>query len=319
MNYTNTQKIISEWDNKLHKPIDLTLIINNNKKSDVFKSFCDDFSKVASNINITIRKDGNATEPYIQINNNLIFKAIPEDKLLKCFLDILTFDKDSVSQKIIERVDSFDVPVTLNVYISAFCPFCPKVVSDVSQLAFTEKNIKIVIIDSSFFSNLAEKDKIVSAPTVVFNENFRWTGAVKPEDIAEVIGNTKPEDLSLSALKTIIEIGKASTLANLMLSAGLIFPAFYDLVTDLKWPIRLGAMVAMEEIAEKDPKLADSAIVKLWENLNSYDDSVKGDIIYMTGEAGNSDYIDKIKGIISGNYSDELKDAAVEAIESIQS
>ncbi len=318
MNDAHTQKIISEWNKKLQKTIDLTLIVNNNKKSDLFKSFCNFFSKAASHINITTRKDGNAAEPYIQFNNNLIFKAIPEGKLLKCFLDILTFDKSNISKKITENLDNFEVPITLSVYISVFCPFCPKVVSDVSQLAFTDKKIEVVIIDGSFFSNLAEKDKIVSAPTIIFNENFRWTGLVNPEDISEVIGNTKPENLSLNTLKTIIENGKASTLADLMLSSGLIFPTFYDLITNEKWPIRLGAMVVMEEIAEKAPELAGSAIVKLWENFNNYEDSIKGDIIYITGEAGNFTFIDKIKDIINGNYSEELKEAAIEAVENLQ-
>lgn len=318
MKNDNTEQLVTNWHKKLQTPLKLELIVNNNKKSELFQSFFNDFSKLASKVTITTRKDGNAAEPFIQINDNLVFKAIPEDKLLKSFLDILSFNEKNVSQKTIENLNNFNIPVTLNVYISPFCPFCPKVVSDISQLAFTGKKIKVVIIDGALFPTLAEKDKIVSAPTIVYNETFRWTGAVKPEDIAEVIGNTKPEELSLEALTTIIETGKASILAGLMLNAKLIFPAFYDLLTHEKWPLRLGAMVAMEEIAGEDPALAEDAVTRLWKNFSNYDDSVKGDIIYITGEVGNPADIDKIESIINGNYSEELKEAAFDAVESLK-
>lgn len=318
MNAEMTKQMIVEWNDTLQNTIKLDLIVNNTKKSDLFQSFCNDLSGSAPNVVVTTEKDGNATEPYIKINENLIFKAVPEAKLLKRFLELLSFDPIHVSKQVIENLKTFDVPVTLRLYISPFCPFCPQVVSDVSQLAFTDKQIKVVIIDGTLFTTLAEEDKITSAPTIVFNDNFRWTGSVNPEDIAEVIGNTKPEELSLSALTTLIETGKATTLAGLMIRQTSIFPAFYDLLTHEKWPLRLGAMVAMEEIIEKKPALAQNAIETLWENFSQYNDPVKGDIVYITGESGNPLFIDKISGIIDGDYSEELKEAATEAVESLQ-
>lgn len=313
-----TQKMISKWAESLKNKIELQLVINNQKVSDVFTDFCNELSETTPKVHITTKKDGDIKEPYIKVNDNLIFKAIPEEKILKAFLDILTFDKNNVSKKVNENLINFNLPVTLKIYISSFCPYCPKVVSDVSQLAFTEKNIQLEIIDAGFFTEIANKDKVVSAPTVIYNENFRWTGTVKPEDIAEVIGNTKPENLSMTALITLLETGKASILSDLMIESGLIFPAFYDLITYEKWPVRLGAMVVMEELIDKAPALAETVINELWKNFTTYDAPVKGDILYITGETGNQVFLERVNQIVNGNYPDEIKEAAEEALENLQ-
>lgn len=315
---TNTKKLISQWNKKLQNKKELSLVINNSETSNLFKTFCNEFSDIASNVSITSKKDGDAEEPYLKINQNLIFKAIPEEKILKIFLDFLTFDKTKIPQNLIDKLQNLNTPVSLKIYIAPFCPYCPKIVEDIGQLAFANKNIEVIITDGSLFSDLAEKDSVLSAPTIIFNENFRWTGSVNPDEIAEVIANIKPEDLSQEALKTIIETGKASVLADLMIEAECIFPKFYGLVTHEKWPIRLGAMVVVEELAEKKPALAEQVIAKLWDAFTDFDDSVKGDIIYLSGEADNLRNMDKIKNIITGNYSEELKEAAAEAVQSLK-
>jgi len=313
-----TQKTISKWADSLEEIVEIQLVINNQKVSDILRDFCNKFSDTTSKINITTKKDGNIKEPYIKVNDNLIFKAVPEEKMLETFLDTLTFDKNKISEKVNENLINFNLPVTIKIYISSFCPYCPKVVSDVSQLAFTEKNIRLEVIDAGLFTEIANIDKVVSAPTVIYNENFRWTGTVKPEDIAEVIGNTKPENLSIVALITLLETGKASLISDLMIDSGLIFPAFYKLVTYEKWPIRLGAMVVMEELLDKAPTLAEVVISELWKNFTTYDDPVKGDILYITGETGNQIFLERVNQILDGNYPDEIKEAAEEAMENLQ-
>lgn len=309
-----TKKIITDRAGSLENQVSLELVTNNTAISDRFITFCDILSGLSPKISIVKKKDSDAKEPCIKIRENLIFKAVPEGKMTEAFLDALTEDEKNISQKVRHLLKDFTLPVTLNLYISEYCPFCPKVFSDISQLSAEKSNIELIVIDAGLFPALADKERIVSAPTLIYDDDFRWTGSVKPEEVAEVIGNTNPENLSASALRTLLETGKASLLAELMINTGTVFPSFYELVTHEKWPVRLGAMVVMEEFLEKAPALSDEILGRLWKNFMTYDDPVKGDIIYMTGETGNDFYIDKISRAMREDYSDELIEAAEEAL-----
>jgi HEAT repeat protein len=102
-----------------------------------------------------------------------------------------------------------------------------------------------------------------------------------------------------------------------MLASHEIFPAFYDLLIHDKWPVRLGAMVVIEEIAEKNPALAATAIAPLWEQFDHVSDQIKGDILYLFGEVGDAEAIPWVQGVIAGEYDVEVKEAAQEALDKI--
>jgi hypothetical protein len=65
-----------------------------------------------------------------------------------------------------------------------------------------------------------------------------------------------------------------------------IFPAFYDVLTHDKWPVRLGAMVAMEEIISRSPALAARTLKPPWKRFDGVSDQIKGDVLYIFGGIG---------------------------------
>jgi hypothetical protein len=81
--------------------------------------------------------------------------------------------------------------------------------------------------------------------------------------------------------------GNASLLSKMMLEKNMIFPALMDLLVHPKWPVRLGAMVALETIAEENSALAQKTMLPLWDRFDAVDDKVKGDILYLVGEIDN--------------------------------
>jgi HEAT repeat protein len=103
----------------------------------------------------------------------------------------------------------------------------------------------------------------------------------------------------------------------MMLDAQKIFPAFYELLTHEKWPIRLGAMVVMEEIAAQAPGIAPEAIDPLWGRFEGVSDQVKGDILYLYGEIGDRKAIAWLEEVTAGKFNAEVKEAAKEALEKI--
>lgn len=303
------------WATALSEKKKIRLIKNKSDQSSLLEQFCDQLSGLSPLIEIEKKRDIDASEPYIAVNEFLRFKAVPEEKMLGVFLHSLTVKETDVMPEVVSLLADFNAPVDLKIYITPFCPFCPGVVSELSQLsAVPGKEIRVDIIDGSLFPELAAMDAISSAPTVLFNENFRWTGQVAAKKVAEVIGNTSPESLSSDALRTLVESGRAGKLAQFMIEADKIFPAFYELLTHEKWPVRLGAMVTVEEIASANTGLAEEVLRSLWQSFNSFSETVKGDIIYMTGETGLKAFVMNLEEIVKNSTSDDLIDAATEAL-----
>ncbi len=118
-------------------------------------------------------------------------------------------------------------------------------VRQVTPLAIANELIRLAVIDALLFHGKAQSDGIRSVPTVLLDGKYRWTGTIQLADIIEMLENRDPAHLGTSALRNIIEEGNAAQVADLMLEQGLIFPSFLDLLVHEKWPVRLGAIVAL--------------------------------------------------------------------------
>ena len=135
------------------------------------------------------------------------------------------------------------------------------------------------------------------------------------KEIINTINTRDPMSLGATSLENILKEGQAGRLAAMMLDGKKIFPAFYDLLIHDKWPVRLGAMVVMEEIAGQNPAMTADAVNFLWEKFHDLPDQVKGDILYMFGAAGDRRTISWLDQVLNGDYSEEVKEAARETLE----
>jgi hypothetical protein len=174
--------------------------------------------------------------------------------------------------------------------------------------------IRLAVIDASLFHEKAQSDGIRSVPTVVLDGLYRWTGTVRRSDIIEMLVNRDPSHLDASALQTIIEEGNAARVAELMLDRGLIFPSFFDLLAHEKWPVRLGAIVALETVIEKNSDIAAQVVGPLLERYPMVDDQVKGDILYILGETGDQTITSQLEYVFKNSNNPELQETAREAV-----
>jgi len=100
----------------------------------------------------------------------------------------------------------------------------------------------------------------------------------------------------------------------MMLEKQMIFPGFVDLLTHEKWPVRLGAMVVVESLADGGDMLCRALIEPLWARFNDVDDTVKGDILYVLGMVGDERLPARLGSVLAGSYSMEVKEAAQDAV-----
>ena len=165
------------------------------------------------------------------------------------------------------------------------------------------------------FPEFAEKDNIQSVPTLILEDQFRWTGMIQLNEVIEMMVNRDPGALGPASMEMMLKEGNAGQLAEMMLNKTEIFPAFYELLIHAKWPVRLGAMVVMEEIIEENPDLAVQTIKPLWQKFDEVDNRVKGDLVYILGQMAPMETTPLLESILNGEYAAEVKEAAKEAME----
>jgi hypothetical protein len=270
-----------------------------------------------------IEEEGDPDEvPAIKIHNGLRYQAIPSGTEVAPFIEALKM-LDSTTAQIDEtinaRLASIDLPTNLILYVAPQCKFCPEAVRQLLPLPSLNSNIRLTVIDAMHFPELAEKENIQSVPTLILEDQFRWSGSIQVNEIIDVMANRDASMLGPVSLEMLISQGKAGELAEMMLEKEQIFPAFYEALTHPKWPVRLGAMVVMEELIESNLDLAAQTLKPLWDRFNKVDDRVKGDLLYVFGQMRRTDLAPRLQAILNGDYAPEVQEAAQEALDKIRS
>jgi hypothetical protein len=315
------KKQVVAFNDKLTQTMDIRLTTNADTRSQELERFCRELVENASRLQVIIEKnDAAGSMPGIHITSSLVYHAVPLGTELLPFLDMLVdISEQSAGNSPVGSTQESELPAKLKLYVSSTCSFCPAVVRKLVPLAMQNTHIQLMIIDAVHFSEVADTDHIRSVPTLILDNQFRWTGMVDLNELLNTIQGRDPAQLSAGTLASMISDGNAYGLAEMMLKEGCIFPGFMDLLTHEAFSTRLGAMAAAEEIAERRLSLAVQMAPPLVERFEQQIDAVKGDLLYIIGLSGDSGMLDFLKKIASGEYPEDVKEAAAEAMEAIQS
>jgi glutaredoxin len=311
---------IRQWGKHLEDEVTLRYAIVDHPMGNEIKAFGELVAEMAPNVRI--KKDGDAmvSLPTLFIGSHVAYQALPLDRELEPFLDILGDDNafaERIAPDVRQRLTLLRVPALIKVYITPHCPYCPATVSTLLGLAACSENVRLTVVDGELFPDAAQKDRISAAPTVILDDRFRWTGSVDADELVTLMLDRDPADLGVEALRGMIEAGSAEEVAGMMAERQKIFDAFIELLVHPRWSVRLGAMVAFETLVENDPGLAAQVIEPLISVFSDVDDMVKGDLLHVLGESGNKAALPFLTMVTAGDYDDEVKSAAEEAIEKI--
>jgi hypothetical protein len=311
---------IGKWHQRWKKEVNLDLLLNQDKRSNGLHLFCKSFSALAPNVSFTPDRSETAY-PTIQINDRMLFQAIPVGRELPPFLEAiqgLSKKENDLPEDIRNLLKEVKVPASLKLFITTHCPFCPDMVRLLTPLVLAHHQLRLTVIDGSLFPEEAQRHQVQSAPTLIIDDHFRWTGTPPIQEIVSVLAHRDPAGLGVESIKGLLSEGKASRIAEMMLAKKEIFQSFWSLLVHEKWPIRLGAMVVVEEILEKDAGLAKTIITPLIQRFDDLDDTIRGDLLYLFGLVGEKDTIFQIQQVIQKSNSEEIKKLGQEAITSIR-
>ncbi len=320
MSTSLAEKQIRKLNERLSRDITISLTKSAHPSYPSFEDFCDNLRRLVPRIKIAKGADSPEKPPQIVIGNGLRYQAVPAGLELPPFMDALSefgSDTSKAGMQAKNLLKKEKLPATLTLFIAPQCGFCPAVVRQLMPLPLVDNQIQLIIIDGSLFPEVAQAYKIEAAPTLLLDEEFRWTGSVPLKEIVETINTRDPASLGAISLENILKEGQAGRLAAMMLDAKQVFPAFYELLLHPKWHVRLGAMVVMEEIVDKNADLTTEVINRLWGKFNRLSDQVKGDVLYLFGVSRDRRAIAWLEEVLIGEYSQEVKEAAGEALEEL--
>ena len=315
------KETIRHWAGRMGGHIDIRLRLTSDNRSAALEAFCNELQKLAPIVRVK-KQDHNDPLPSFRIADNIGYRAVPVELELSPFLDFLEGIEDEAvlaglpEPEILDRVR---VLADLTVFVTPHCPVCPQAVASVLVLARRCPKIQVTVVDGVLFPELANAANVRSAPTVILEDRFRWVGAVDLREIAQMIESRDPSQLGIQALQQMIEAGNAEALADMMAQSGVVFPAFIDLLTHAKWPVRLGAMVSFEFLGEARRDLSMQILESLWDRFEAAANEVKGDILYLLGESKQPEMMDRLTAVHTGDYPETVREAAGDAMEALES
>ena len=316
------QKQIAAWLQARNGSLELEMITDGSDQAEALDRFCQQLTECGPGVSIKKRSpDTDAEQPAIVIGRRLRYQVVPLGPELSPFLEAAARhmgESDNPSAAGAFALEALAVPAHLDIYIAPQCPHCPQTVHQLLPLLQANRNISVSVIDGTLFTDLAENAQVKSVPTVMLDTDFRWTGAIDLNELTDTIINRNPVKLGPRTLRSFIDDGRASDLAQMMIKAQTVFPALIDLITHDLWSIRLGAMVAAEEIAWDDRPLAGTMIPALEKRFAEVNETVQGDILHVIGETGGLSDVPFLENVAADVANEELREAARDAITSIE-
>lgn len=298
----------------------LRLALSGHPHSDAFENFSRHLKAIAPGIHLRTESSAGQEPPWMETDRGVRFYALPEGGKLDSFVDALKppFSRDAAlpaaHRDLLARVP---LPTDIRLYIAAGCPHCPQVLEQWITLAGAGENLRLHVIDGALFPEMARAENVKAVPTMVVDSHLRWSGRIPPVEVLEQLVSRDPARLSAEALDGIIKEGQAGQVARSMIARGTLFPAITDLLTHDKWPVRLGAMVVMEEIAALDRGLAGQVVPALRARYERLDDPVRGDVLYVIGVTGDHGVLAFLQDIVDNSTHSEVRQAAMEAAAAI--
>jgi hypothetical protein len=312
---------IEAFHRELSQDIRVTLFTGGDSRDRRFAKFCEDLNRIAPRISLLREKSDEKEKPELRLGSRIRYRAVPLGHELGPFLMALSMlaesGKNPLPQALREKLSGLSVPATLKMYVAEGCRFCPAALERILPMVLENPMIRLLVIDGGLFPEDARADAVKSVPTLLLDDRFRWTGRIQPDEVVDALLRRDVLHMGVASLEGMLSEGQAGRVAEMIIRRGEIFPALLEVLVHPKWPVRLGAMVVLESLAEEAPALAARASAPLLERFDRADDPVKGDILYLVGLLGSSESLSRLRKILDREASPEVREAASEAIQSI--
>ena len=306
------QALIRRWSQTLKHKVHATLVITDDARSADLDAFCTALAGFAPEFSFSQERAPAGTLPAILPSRRVRYHGVPLGRELQPFLAML---EHTAAEPLGSEVVAGQTTTSLKLYVAQQCPHCPGVLAGLRPLLAGDPGLELRVVDVTLFAELAEADGVRAVPTLIIDERWRLTGGVRLEDIEPLL--TDPRRLGAGSLSRLLAQGNGDALVATMRERAAVLPALADVLSEPDFSLRLGGMALAEKLAEQDRMLAAELVEPLWERFTGATDPVRGDLLYLLGLVGQSNLLARLQTVVDGDYTDEVKEVAQEALEAV--
>jgi len=256
-------------------------------------------------------------EPSIVISNGeveIVYKATPVQMEFEPFLRTLL----RLSEGGEEGLKLEGCKGEIKVFVAPICPHCAQVVESVNRIAIANPQIKVEIIDVTLYPDLGEKYEVTSAPTIVIGEDVKLVGDHSLEELLDWIKRTLcGEDYRVEYYIMLLKDGRIDEVKEAIEKDEKNLLVLAEVLERPEIMARVGAMMILEEIFEKDPEKVKAVKEKILEILKKGDPTAIQDAAYILGKIGSKEDIPLLEELLNSENED-VREAVEEAIEEIK-
>ena len=304
----------------LQERVIIKVNLTRNSLSPQFRTFIEGLASVSEQLQPVYLSHSEDGPPTIEIQPNLRYMALPNGKEMAPFLQSLLSRSQgevSLAPRSLSALETFITPTRFEVLMSPACPHCPTVVGLVNQLALASTYVEASIIDVTLFADYGEKYSIRAVPTVVIDGQDQLVGTISEDLLVDRLANSDPSSFHPDSFKKIIKEGDAERLAGMMVADGDLYSGSLELLADSDWSVRMGMMVVLEEVAERNPDMVRRAYPYILDLLEHEDDNQRGDTAYLLGLIGDASVIDRLR-VLLDDANPQVAEVAFEAVQRIR-
>lgn len=280
-------------------------------RNDELAAFCDWLAGECPHLAVKVASAPDGDPPALRVRGGAAaWRAVPAGTELGPFLEALSGEA--------ERTAAGLRPASLRIFVAPACPHCPAAVRTLLSLVPPGGPVSLEVIDSEACPEAAGAEKVKSVPTLVLDDTFRWTGTIRVGDLAALLAPGGRTELDAGTLERLLENGNAEALAALMAEAGRISPALAGLLAAEAMSVRIGAMMALEELLERVPALVERFVPELRGRFDEAPEPARGDMLYIFGEAGPPAMKKEIEALLAAGLHPEVAEAARDALERLE-
>lgn len=244
------------------------------------------------------------------------YQALPHGPEAPPFLEVLRGATPGPADGWAERLSGLQRPAELLVFVGASCPHCPGAVRSACRIALATPLVSVSIVDVQVHEDLAARFNVRAVPLTLVDGGVAVTGVVPPSELLERILSRDETGPSEEVLLSLVEQGRfeeASSQIRTATGAGHFAAIWRRSATSL----RMGLMMAAEEVLQSDRAGLDGLVAELIPVLQAEDASLRGDTATLLGSIGERSATAALKALLDDPNPD-VAELASEALEEIE-
>jgi hypothetical protein len=223
------------------------------------------------------------------------FRIVPEGLELEVFLGaLLGLAASREHPSLLELA----APLSVEVMTLPACGHCAPIATSLCRLAIASERLQTCVVDLQQAPQYVSRYGLTFTPAVIVNRKIfarkRTAGELAAELAAIAAG--EHERFALAAR---LEAGEAAQVARGCLAEGRLAPGLCSLVAAENFQTRLGAIVALQEVARQSPELAAAAVAQVAALLKDAEPRNRGDAAFVLGELGRPEALPHLERLLA--------------------